>query len=272
MLIHAATLSLIVHPAVEHLPVRQPDSMEGRALRNSIAEIGIIDPLQICKGRIVDGRERWLHAKALGKNTVPCIEIPETDVQTVVLSSLLTRKHFSKSALTYLAYPFAEPLLAESRKRRLANLKTGEGSPDRAFNALSGAKNAEDVAESLGINRRDLFTARNIHGHFEKDTELKAHFEPLILSGEMSLSAVSQGIAGWTSTKDKPKGEREQLVLWQDKIRGFCDARKFAGWAQATAETRAWVREQMTKGIRESWPDDLRHAIIEELINSGGGL
>lgn len=265
MIIHAATLSLTIHPLVEHLPVRLPDSPEGRALRASIAETGVTEPLKISKGRIIDGREVWLHAKALGKDTVPCLEVPEGDVATIVLSSLLCRKHYSKSALAYLAFPFVDAVLKEAKKRKLANLKTGVVSPERQLSGLSGAASAEELAEQLGINRQFLFSARNIHGHFAKNEELKEHFEPQILSGELGLGAVLQGIAGWNATKDQSRTDREQLVLWSEKIKGFIDPRKFAGWDKADAETRTWVQEQLIKGLRDAWPEDLLTGVIEQL-------
>lgn len=269
MIIHAATLSLVVHPAAELLPVRHPDSPEARALRAAIAEVGIIDPLQISKGRIVDGRERWLHAKALGKETVPCIEIPEADVQAVVLIGMLTRKHYTKSALAYLAFPFWEAALKESKARRLANLKKGALLPDSPLAGLSGKSTVEEFSEYMGVDRKRFFEARNVHGHFSKHADMKEHFEPLLLSGEMSLGAVLQGIAGWLSTKGKDKAEREQLLLWQEKIKGFCDPRKFAGWEKADAETKAYVLDQLAKGMRDAWPADLREAVLEKVMLAG---
>lgn len=272
MIQHLATLSLTIHPLVEHLPVRTPEHPEFQALMRTIgSEIGISTPLKISKGRIVDGRECWLAARKLGKETVPCIEIPEADVIATVLVGLCSHKVYTRGALAYLAFPFLEGALAESKKRRLDNLRKSVKSPqvvenvDSAAAALSVPKTAEDIAESYSIHRRDLFSARNIHGHFDKDEEMRAHFEPLILSGELGLGAVLQGIAGWASTKGKDKGEREQLLLWQDKIRGFCDPRKFAGWDKADPETKAWVRKELIKGIEAAWPQDLRHAILAEL-------
>lgn len=266
MIIQAATLSLTIHPLVEHLPVRLPDSPEGRALRALIAENGVTDPIKISKGRIVDGREVWLHAKALGLDTVPCLEVPAGDVATIVLGSILGRKHYSKSALAYLAFPLIDPVLAEAKKRKLANLKAGKISAERTLSGLSSATSAEELADQLALSRTFLFSARNIHGHFAKNEALKEHFESQILSGEMGLGAVLQGIAGWLATKHQSRPEREQLVFWAGKIKAFTDPRKFAGWAEADTETRTWVREHLARGIRDAWPADLRAALIEELM------
>lgn len=269
MIIHAATLSLVVHPATEVIPVRDPESAEGRALRDSIADAGILEPLKISKGRIVDGRERWLHAKVLGRETVPCIEIPESDVHATIFDSIICRKHMPKVALAYLAFPSVEALLAESKARRLSNLRNSSSALESSrVNDRGNVRTAEDYAERLGIGRTTFFQVRNVVGHFAKSPELKEYFEPKIFSGEMGLGAVLQGIAGWTATKGQHRQEREQLVLWQDKIKGFCDPRKFAGWDKTTPEVRDHVRSELVKGIQEAWPADLRESILEELFGS----
>lgn len=255
--------ALGVHLALKHIPRLAADSEGARAITASIATAGILEPLKTKAGLVVDGRERLRAALELHYDAVPCIEIADGEVHSVILHSLIARKHYTKSALAYLAQPFFERALDEGKKRRLENLKRGDESPDRQLRILSG--NTEAAAEQLGINRQFLFSARNIHGHFKKEPALREHFEPLILSGEMGLGQVLQGIAGWEATKGKPKGEREQLLLWAEKIKGFCDPRKFAGWATAPDDVKSYVRAELMKGIKTAWPQDLVESVFGEL-------
>lgn len=259
MIKHLNPETLSVHPAAQAIPRLAEDSPEFWGILASIATAGIIEPLKIKSGSVVDGRERQRAAILLRYATVPCIEIADGEVTSVIFHSLLARKHYTKSALAYIAQPIFEATLSEARKRQLDNLKAGIEIPERQLSGLSG-KTAEDAADRLGINRQFLFVARNIRGHFAKNPALKDHFEPRILSGELGLGAVMQGIAGWNSTKGQPKQEREQLLLWAEKIKGFGDPRKWAGWDKATPEVKEFVRTELRKAI-ESWPEDIRAVI-----------
>jgi hypothetical protein len=255
--------SLSIHPAAAKLPKFAEDSPEFRGMMASVAAAGFQTPLLVSGHALVDDPDKLRIAILLNMEVVPCLSVVKGEEESAVLHALLGRKHYSKGALAYIAFPLFASALAQGRKRRLENLKKGEKFADSSLSALSGgAQTVEDLADALGIGRTGLFAARNIHGYFKKNAEMKAHFEPLILRGEMGLGAVLQGIAGWRSTKGQSRSEREQLLLWQEKIKGFGDPRKWAGWDKASPETKDFVRAELRKAI-EAWPEDVRAALLD---------
>ncbi len=172
-----------------------------RAVVASVCELGlIIEPLKVSKGRIVDGRLRMLGAKAAGFEDVPTVEIAEEDVATVILHSLAARRHLTKSALAYMVFPVIENALAESRSRRLENLRKRQSGKGTSNTVQASGNTAEEIAESMGVSRRYLVYCKTIIDAFRKQKRLREIFEPKILSGELSLEDVSKGIGGWKST------------------------------------------------------------------------
>ncbi len=77
-----------IHPAAEVLPRLHKDSPEFKAIVGSIAEAGIIEPLMVNRGRVVDGRERQAAVIVLGYELMPCIEVPDDQVASVILHTL----------------------------------------------------------------------------------------------------------------------------------------------------------------------------------------
>lgn len=263
MINYISPQALGIHPVRTTLPTLRRDSEDFKALVTSIATAGLLEPLKVKGGLVVDGEARLTGCIQLGYEQVPCIEIADGELYSVVFHSLVGRRHYTKGALAYLSSPLFNQMLEESKARQLANLKRGPENPSSTLSRLSGT--AEDAADRLGIGRALFFQARNIHGHFKKHPEMQEHFEPKILSGELGLGAVLQGIAGWESTKGKSRPETEQLLLWDQKIKGLVDPRKFAGWEKTPEEVRRHVREELIRGIRAHWPAELANAVFDEL-------
>jgi hypothetical protein len=227
---------------------------------SSLQQFGLIYPLMLHKGRVVDGKERLGAAIKLGIEEVPCVEICEGDLHSVILHSLTARKHLTKSAVAYLAYPHLAKTLEESKKRR------GPNSPFQM---------AEELAESLGISRSLFFLARNIHGHFDKDPAMRAYFEPRILHGEpnaddvddrraYSLGRVRQGIERWYAAKNlnKQPGKQPEYA-WTEKLSGFMDKRKFAGWDKLSDKEQQQVITRVVLGVLHAWPEKLLRSVVE---------
>ncbi len=72
---------------------------------------------KISKGRVVDGRIRIHAAIVAGLDDVPTAEVAEDEAASVVLQSLLARKHYTKSGRAFLAVPLLDAALAESSRR-----------------------------------------------------------------------------------------------------------------------------------------------------------
>jgi hypothetical protein len=240
--------SLTVHPAAAALPMPAATDPDSQVIVASIVELGrILDPLKVCKGRIVDGRIRQRGALAAGLVEVPVEEVEESEVTSIILHSLAARRHLTKSALAYIGFPVMETALAESRARRLANLKSGVSASKPRSSTGKTIGNAAELAELLGVSRSLFFTAQEIHKKFNSSPKsIRAMWEPKILSGEMGLPQVQQAIAGKLAALNgstTPKGDAQQLLLElfsSAKVRfGRWDKLQPAQRAAATAQFRA---------------------------------
>lgn len=158
------------HPKVKHLLGRwTKDSDAAKALRRSIQERGILQPLIVTPDRqVLDGITRLEAARVLQLATVPCLTRPESEALEICIDTELNRRHGTKSQL---AFRFA-PLIAEAFVQRqgagFKNLKRGN-----VPGLAPTAKRLEDYAEELGVSVRLLEQANELHGYFaqfEKDT------------------------------------------------------------------------------------------------------
>jgi hypothetical protein len=230
---------------------------------------GIDVPLILNKDHeLLDGRIRLRGALAGGFPTVPCIVREDGDAMaaTIILSSLCQRKHYTKSALAYIAFPLLEDAVREARDRRVENLRQGDKIPERVLSTQSGKpRSIEDICESVGISRKLLYLARNVHGLFKKYQDAQPKFEPDILNGELSLAMAIQGINGWISTRGKPKHVQEEFDFWSGKIKGLIDERKFAGWDRASEQTRRKIATTLADAISAKWPPEVQEEIERRL-------
>lgn len=254
-LVDPASLSL--HPLLKLMPA--PDSELLTSVANDIAERGIDDALIVDeKNRVMSGRVRLKAALAIELPEVPVRRASAADAATIIVQSLLQRQHFSKSALAYLAFPFFQSVLEESRRRRIENLRQG---PDSAQNALSG-RDAESVARSAGISRRLFFQAAEVHKLFKKNAQWKEQFEPKVLSGELSLGYAINGIAGQASTAGKSRGEVHQLELFGRTVSTL--RIRFSKWDQIPAKNRGLIANEFAQAIADA-PEEIQDRILATL-------
>lgn len=165
---HVDPAVLRVHPKVKHLLGRwSKDSESASALRRSIQERGIIQPLIVTPDHLVmDGVMRLEATRLLQLQTVPCLERPETEALEICIETELNRRHGTKSQL---AFRFA-PLIADAFTTRsgsqFQNLRKGSAP------GLPVAKSLEHYAVELGVSVRLLEKANELHElftEFEKD-------------------------------------------------------------------------------------------------------
>jgi len=71
----------------------------------------------------VVGVMHWRAAKQLGLTEVDCRVVGPNDVAGAILADLVLRPHYTQSAIAYLAYPLLATAVAESKVRRIENLK-----------------------------------------------------------------------------------------------------------------------------------------------------
>ncbi len=214
-IIHLDPADLAIHPLVKLLPEETPDSEPFATLVESIRDCGIEQPLIVDKEhRILKGRRRWRAARRLQLTEVPVI-IRAEDPATVILNSLLQRRHYTKSARAYLAYPLMKQAHEEARHRWLARLKSGGKSHSVTF-----GQSIDDFADQIGVGVTFFKYAAKVHDLFAKDAGFKAQMEPKILDSDdgVGLGAVIAGHAGQAHTKGKSKNAHQMEFLFAEGL------------------------------------------------------
>lgn len=220
------------HRCIAHIPQWPDNSSRMEALRRELMTSGLCQPVQMtAKHEIVDAdsRERWRAARMLQWPGIPVLIVSEGQVATACLNALVHRRHHTKSALAYLAWPILEMALAESKERRLQNLRKGQQTPDSGLSRLSA--NAQELAEQHGFDRTLIFDAKKVHALFAKDPSYRAQMEPRLLcepiGGEheanrpVGLGAILAGYEG-KKNEDKARVNHAQLDLFSQAVKTFC--------------------------------------------------
>jgi hypothetical protein len=240
------------HACIRHIPQWPDNSPRMEQLRHEIQATGIVPPiLMTSKHEIVDAdsRERWRAAKALQLDCIPVHIVADADIVSASLNVLIHRRHLTKSALAYLAFPLVKPALEEAQARAREKLKNANVSSSDAQRRT--AKTVEEIAEGLGIGTTFLKDARRVHEIFTKDAAFKAQMEPRLLcepiGGEheqnrpVGLGAIIAGYAG-KANEDKARNDRSQLELFRASMKSFCIR---APQIEDEAAARKIVREQL---------------------------
>lgn len=241
---HRDPADLRPHSILHHIPAPAKDAPEVRACADTIAEQdGHVLPLVIDEtGHLLtdDSRLRWMAAKRMGLTEVPVVIQPAALAPAIALNAVIHRAHFTKSAIAFLAVPMLKPAFEAARTHRLECLKKGQ---KPVVHGVHHGTSQEDYAERLGVCRRLLFSAQQVHAEFEKDKKkytftidggdqdgatvqqtLREHFEPKILRHQqgdehegnrpIGLGGVMKAIGSIRSTKGAPKTTNSQLELF----------------------------------------------------------
>ncbi|NJL18947.1 MAG: hypothetical protein HC901_01155 [Bdellovibrionaceae bacterium] len=221
------------HACIRHIPQWPDNSPRMEALRHEMQRTGFCAPvLMTAKHEVVDpdSRERWRAARALQLECIPVQIIDESQADTVFFHALLQRRHLTKSALAFLAYPRIAFAHEEARAHALKMIKKTNDLPSD-INVGRAPKTVDELAGSLGISPSLLKEARRVHEIFAKDAAFKAQMEPRLLAepigGEheqhrpVGLGAIIAGYAG-KANEDKARADRSQLELFGAAVKVFC--------------------------------------------------
>src|SRR5262249_10585873 len=126
------------HPVANIFPMMTDEEFE--ALKADIQQQGLLEPIWLHDGKIIDGRNRYRACCKLGIEPVTRDWNGEGgSLVTFVCSLNLNRRHLSSSQKAIIAAEI-EPLLAEEAKRRMSQ---GGGDKRSAQARSSGAQKIE---------------------------------------------------------------------------------------------------------------------------------
>ncbi len=175
------------------------------SLQADIAKNGILEPIKIClengEWLIVDGRHRWMAAKALNRETVPCALVDPKNAREIILSAMLG-KHLSKGARAYSAVQVHPEVALDGEKREKAGKKLEPS-----------AIVAEGLAQKIGVSERMMRTACALYKIFHEHLTLKGRYEDSVytvsitkLLGDMTARVT---LYEESKTYDHPQPKKE---------------------------------------------------------------
>ena len=271
---------LTVHPALQNMPEWSTADERFLALVEDIRARGIDQPILVdAEHRIADGRHRWRAAKRLQLREVPVLIVPADHVATIILQSLLQRRHYTKSQRAFLSTPILQSARKEILNRQFQNLKNGVD-PRASIESTLG-KDIEHFARQLGFGRDLFFQAVELHRLFDKypeprtwkaadsdgETESKPltfreYFEPRILDDDkpMGLGSAIRGITFLIEadkkgehTGGKPKDPRRRVELFTESITTLVE--RFDYWLEADAAAQKAAKDELRTDLADLAPD-----------------
>lgn len=247
---------LRIHPILAAMPRMAEDSTQFGALADDIGARGVIEPLKItADDQIVDGRHRFLAARRQQLPLVPTMLIEDEDILGTVLATLIHRRHYSKGAIGYIAYPLLkeahEEAVEASRAKITENLKMGKNanvSRQRLGDAV-GAKRVEDYAFQLGISLETFQRAARVHDIFNDNPDFKADMEPQILDPDRPVG-LGRVIAGFGSFVVTNGAERHSSKPVDNLVQSFAGIeRRLKHWDDWSEEQHSLAQKEFRKTV-----------------------
>ncbi len=258
----AAADGFRLHPLLETIPGWE-NTDDFRALVEDVREHGIRQPV-VCTPdlEIIDGKHRWLAARECGAE-VPFTVSTEAP-QSVIVYSLLERRHCTKGARAYLVWPLIAPTVESNKQARLGNLK--KGAETRKDTECLFGESIEKAAARLGFGGTLLKQARDVHALLAKAPHRREEIELAIFVEEVGLGAFLAGEAGKAATAGQRRVDAPLLELL---TRGFRDLRnrfKPQLW-DGLPETEKTKAADLAVECVLGWPDDVRSTLVKALNN-----
>jgi hypothetical protein len=252
---------LSVHPLLAPIPRLPLGSPVLDALIRSVETHGFLRPVLVNERyEIMDGRCLVLAAEKTGQSTVPTLRCPDADAPALILDTLCARRHLSKGAQAYLAFPLLEASAAARHAARIRGLLAGK--KPRVSMPSTHGQTVEEIAAQFGLKRDLYYQARQVAGIFAAQPAFKSQMEPLVLSGEASLQGV---MAAWNGKQHggRPRRQADQLDLFGEvfnKLRYHC----LRTWNTMDAERRAGLAPHVREAVA-GMPEELRELFAREL-------
>ena len=183
------------HPAATLFPLM--DGIELKALADDITAHGLLEPIVMLDGRVLDGRNR-LRACELSGVTPLFVEWVQNGSSPTewVVSHNLHRRHLTVAQRAALALDLLPRLEAEARERMAEGGREygrGKGSPETDTPIAEGRAD-EKAAAMVGIGRSSVATAKAIQNRDDSGAVVQA-----MRSGEVNVQQAAREVGLKTS-------------------------------------------------------------------------
>ena len=215
------------------------------------------------------GGRRWLAARQIELEEVPCLVKPENEAGVIVVDGLMQCRHMTRGAAVYLSLTMLKDFIESANSRRLGNLQKGGKSNEipLIFSMSSNSTQEETVRELCqrwGIGKDTFYQARTVLELFrgEKCEELtklfksseqkppgieglrtlqkrfRDQFEPELFSGDKNLWNVRSAVGSMIATEDKQFPQME--FVFKNSLTKLS---KFTNAASARRAVHAYINE-----------------------------
>lgn len=157
-------MELEIHPLAHCLP-RMPDE-EFEAFKEDISGLGVLEPITLLDGMILDGRHRYRACQELDIEC-PTRTISNVSPHDLVRSMNLYRRHLNESQRAMVAAALLEPFEKEAKQAKEATLP-GKGQKGFQPNAVENLpphkpiKATDKAGKALGVSGRSVRDAKVI--------------------------------------------------------------------------------------------------------------
>lgn len=215
-----------VHPAAAHLPIMSDGELE--VLAKDVRERGLIHPVVLFEGKVIDGRNRLKACELAGvqPTTIEWVKTGDESVVKFVVASNLLRRHLNESQRGMLAADLLEMYRAEAHTAKTAHLKRGTEIPESAPGRTRAAeKAAADVGAATRTVERAKFVAEKSPELAEKvrkgEATLKqAEKELRRAEQKEAVKAYQPPVGEWAVIVADPPWPYEDTLDGSDQARG----------------------------------------------------
>lgn len=189
------------HELAEMFPLM--GELELYELAKDIARNGLLEPIVLLDGKILDGRNRY---KAC--NMVNCLvkkvgfDICLNPFDFIVAKNL-HRRHLNSAQKAQLGLVLLGLEIEKGKERKKDNLLKGDIVPDSTSKGISGLSSRDKIAKQLGISKNTLDKWRVIIDASNEDEKI-AEKKEKVLSGKFSIKALYNEVM--------VKKQKEELV------------------------------------------------------------
>ena len=222
-------------------------------------------------GQIMEGGRRWRAAKQLQWEGIQCQVRPEEDAAAIIVESLLGQRNLQRCVKVYIAMTLLPEFVQSAAHRRLLNLKNHRKTLEFPMASnLPNPETARALAQKFGVSKETIQRARQVCDIFKKSPDIRAEWEPKLLSGDKNLWNVLSAVGGAGADQSKRDDgvAAAQLQFWDSPF----DALKNAvpAWTKLDEEKRELVLADWRKTAKKL-PQDLRDGMREVLDELEGG-
>lgn len=195
------------HPLSAAFPAMPAEQFQ--ALKDSIMDIGVQDPISVFEGMVIDGWHRYTAASELGMDC-PTVDLGDVDPQAFVVAKNKARRHITTSQI-------ASAVVAVYQWKPAHR-------PDKGAPGAPLQKTNDELAEIAGTSKRTIQQAKVV------ESKATPEVQAAVKSGAMSVKKAAE-------TVNPPKVKEVTREPVEDY--GPDDAELAANAAAAAADMRA---------------------------------